>query len=210
MSARAIDSRITLAESGSRRSVVFVLLVAAAHTVTYFVAGAVAFTTLTHTLYEGVDPLFGAYLRTPGEPDLWQHVTTWFLPAQLLRGVLMGLALSPILPQLRAWSVWRRTAVVSGLYLILGFWAAAVAAPGNIEGQVYLRPALSGPDVVLLVQPEIFVQGVVMAILVAIGVGRLLPAPAPMRHRGREAQRSQSRQSSRSTPSATSQSDQAM
>ena len=55
--AREIDSRITLAGSGSRRLATFVLLVAAAHTVTYFVAGAVAFTTLTHTLYEGGSPL---------------------------------------------------------------------------------------------------------------------------------------------------------
>ena len=46
-------------------------------------------------------------------------MTTWFLPVQLLRGGLMGLALSPILPQLRAWSMWRRAVVVSGLYLVL-------------------------------------------------------------------------------------------
>jgi hypothetical protein len=44
-------------------------------------------------LYEGTDPLFGSYLRTPGEAELWQHVTTWFLPAQLVRGTLIGLVL---------------------------------------------------------------------------------------------------------------------
>jgi hypothetical protein len=167
-------SRITLhARSGGRGIIAFVLLVIVAHTVSYFVAGAVAFATLTHVLYDGTDPLFGTYLRTPGEADLWQHVTTWFLPAQLLRGALIGLVLSPFLPLLRSWSTIRTAMIVGGLYLVFGFWAAALAAPGNIEGLVYLRPELSSLDVVLLVQPEIIIQGVAMALLVAIGISRL-------------------------------------
>jgi hypothetical protein len=162
------------ASSRGRTLVTFVLLVAVAHAFTYFVVGALAFTTLTHTLYEGADPLFGSYLRTPGEARLWQHVTTWFLPAQLVRGALIGLALSPFLPSLRNWSLWKRAAAVAGLYLLIGFWAAAVAAPGNVEGLVYLRPEFR-LDVVLLVQPEIIVQGVAMSLLVALGVDRVWP-----------------------------------
>jgi len=160
------------ATNGRRGLVAFVLLVALAHAVTYFVVGALAFALLTHGLYEGADPLFGSYLRTPGETQLWQHVTTWFLPAQLLRGVLLGLALSPFLPLLGRWSAWQRTVAIAGLYLVFGFWAAALAAPGNIEGLVYLRPAFS-LDVALLVQPEIIVQGAAMSLLVAFGLQRL-------------------------------------
>jgi len=160
------------ASAGRRDLAWFVLLVAMAHAITYFLVGALAFSTLTHGLYEGADPLFGAYLRTPGEIQLWQHVTTWFLPAQLFRGILIGLALSPFLPLLRRWSVWQRTLAVAGLYLMIGFWATAVAAPGNIEGLVYLRPEFS-LDVVLLVQPEIIVQGAAMSLLVALGLQRL-------------------------------------
>jgi hypothetical protein len=159
------------ANFGSRKLVRFVLLVAVAHALTYFVVGALAFITLTHVLYEGADPLFGSYLRTPAETQLWQNVTTWFLPAQLLRGALIGLALSPFLPLLHRWSVWKRTAAVTGLYLVIGFWAAAVAAPGNIEGLVYLRPAFS-LDVALLVQPEIILQGAAMSFVVALGLQR--------------------------------------
>ena len=150
----------------------FVLLVTVAQAISYFVVGALAFATLTHGLYEGADPLFGSYLRTPGESQLWQHVTTWFLPAQLLRGALIGLVLCPFLPQLRRWSVWKRTAAVAGLYLVIGFWAAALAAPGNIEGLVYLRPEFD-LAVVLLVQPEIIVQGTAMSLLVALGLQRM-------------------------------------
>ena len=150
----------------------FLLLVAVAQAISYFVVGALAFATLTHGLYEGANPLFGSYLRTPGESELWQHVTTWFLPAQLVRGALIGLVLCPFLPLLRRWSVSKRMAAVAGLYLVIGFWAAAVAAPGNIEGLVYLRPEFS-LDIVLLVQPEIVVQGAAMSFLVALGLERM-------------------------------------
>ena len=157
---------------GARRTAWFVVLVAVAHTVTYLIAGAFAFTTLTHVLYEGAHPLFGSYLRTPAEADLWAHVTTWFLPAQLVRGALIGLAVSPFLAVLRSWTLPRRAIVIAGLYLVVGFWGAAVAAPGNIEGFVYLRPEF-GPDAALLVQPEIVVQGVAMSLLIALGLERL-------------------------------------
>jgi hypothetical protein len=161
------------AEGARRRErILFVVLVAVAHAITYLVVGALAFAFLTHGLYEGADPLFGSYLRTPSETDLWLHVTTWFLPAQLFRGAVLGLALSPFLGVLSAWSVWRRAVSVASLYLVFGFWAAAVAAPGNIEGLVYLRPEFS-LDVVLRVQPEIIVQGAAMSALVALGIGRL-------------------------------------
>ena len=160
------------AVGGVRSTVSFVVLVAVAHAVTYLVVGAVAFAALTHVLYEGEEPLFGSYLRTPGETGLWTHVTTWFLPAQLLRGGLIGLALVPFLPSLRASSVAWRVLALAGLYLVIGFWAAAVAAPGNIEGLVYLRPEFD-IETALLVQPEIIVQGVAMSLLVAVGLERL-------------------------------------
>jgi hypothetical protein len=157
-----VDSTVNVAGVRRRERILFVILVAVAHTITYLVVGALAFAFLTHGLYEGADPLFGSFLRTPGEADLWQHVTTWFLPAQLCRGALLGLALSPFLDALRGWSAWHRALAVASIYLVFGFWAAAVAAPGNIEGLVYLRPEFS-LDVVLRVQPEIIVQGAVMS-----------------------------------------------
>lgn len=100
-------------------------------------------------------------------------MTAWFLPAQLLRGLLIGLALLPFVGALRSWSIARRTLGIGGLYLVIGFWAAAVAAPGNIEGLVYLRPELVTSDVYLLVQPELIVQGLAMSALIALGLERI-------------------------------------
>jgi hypothetical protein len=56
---------------------------------------------------------------------------------------------------------------------VLGFWAATVAAPGTIEGMVYLRPFIT-TYVHLTVQPEIVLQGLGLAALVA---GAMMEAP---------------------------------
>lgn len=56
---------------GGRRLIWFVLLVAIAHAITYFLVGALAFATITHGLYEGTDPLFGGPSPRPAGP--WRH-----------------------------------------------------------------------------------------------------------------------------------------
>ncbi len=128
------------------------------HTVTYFIAGALAYPLLTKDLYVGSNPVFAAFFRTQAEPALWAHVTTWFFPAQILRGFLLSLAIYPFYKVLVSWSYWKRFATITGLYLLIGFWAAAVAAPGTIEGLVYMRPEITF-NVHLQVQPEIISQG---------------------------------------------------
>jgi len=82
------------------------------------------------------------------------------------------LALRPLLPLLRRWSVWQRTLAVAGLYLLIGFWAASAAAPGNIEGRGPYGPSSASTSSCLW-QPEIIVQGAAMSLLVAHGIQRL-------------------------------------
>src|SRR5262245_10964746 len=148
----------------------FAAKVVVAHVVTYFVVGAAAYHLLTKRFYEGPDPVFAAFMRTPADPALWGHVERWFLPAQVLRGRLVALALAPFLGTLRQWGVWRRFACLAGLYLVFGFWAAAVAAPGTIDGLVYLRPEVTA-EAHILVQPEIVVQGALFALWLAWWIG---------------------------------------
>lgn len=142
-----------------KQFVSFSLKTIVSHTVTYFIAGAIAYPLLTKPFYVGANPIFSAFWRTEADPVLWAHVTTWFIPAQLLRGLLLSFALFPFYNTLINWSYAKRFLVITGLYLVFGFWAAAVAAPGTIEGLVYMRP-----EVALLahlkVQPEIIGQGI--------------------------------------------------
>jgi hypothetical protein len=64
------------------------------------------------------------------------------------------------------------------LYLVLGFWASAVAAPGTIDGLIYLRPEIT-PYAHLMVQPEIVVQGLILG----AGVARWMDGKPPTKSR---------------------------
>jgi hypothetical protein len=156
-----------------RRFTIFAGKVTAAHVVTYFLAGVLAYSLLTKQYYTGPNPLFGCFMRTEAEPELWAHVVRWFLPAQILRGLLMAAVLYPLFDTLKTWTFGKRYLLIAGLYLVLGFWGATGAAPGTIEGMVYLRPFIT-PEVHLTVQPEIIGQGLALAFFIA---GAMMESP---------------------------------
>ena len=149
-----------------RRFVVFASKVVSAHVTTYFLAGAVAYPLLTKEYYVGSNPIFAVFLRTETDAQLWPHVVRWFLPAQILRGILIAAVLYPLFDTLKRWAFTKRWFLVSGLIVVLGFWAAAVPAPGTIEGMIYMRPFIT-PTVHLRVQPENILQGLALGLLVA-------------------------------------------
>lgn len=153
-----------------RRFLVFAGKVIAAHVITYLAAGAIAYPPLTKEFYVGSNPIFRTFMRTETEPELWGHVATWFLPALFLEGILIATALFPFLDTLITWPFRKRFLAISGLYLVLGFWAATVAAPGTLEGMVYLRPIFT-PLVHLKVQPEIIGQSLALGAMVAFWMG---------------------------------------
>ena len=150
-----------------RRFLIFAAKVTVAYIVSYFVVGAIAYPLLTKPFYEGSNPVFSTFMRTPAQPELWKHVMTWFLPGQVLRGLLIAAVLYPFFDALKAWGWCKRFLTISGLYVVLGFWASAVAAPGTIDGLIYLRPEIT-PFVHLMVQPEIIVQGLTLGAWVAL------------------------------------------
>lgn len=144
----------------------FVGKVISAHVITYFVVGAIAYPLLTKPFYEGSNPVFATFMRTQADPQLWSHVMKWFIPGQVLRGLLIALVLYPFFETLQKWSYSKRLLTISSLYLVLGFWAAAVAAPGTIDGMIYMRPEITA-YVHLMVQPEIVLQGLLLGALIA-------------------------------------------
>jgi hypothetical protein len=156
-----------------KRFLSFVAKVIAAQVTTYFLAGAVFYPLLTKPYYEGPHPICSVFLRTEADLELWAHVVNWFLPAEILRGILIAAVLYPLYDILKAWPFLKRFLYVASLYLVLGFWAATVAAPGTLEGMVYMRPFIT-PEVHLRVQPEIILQGLALALFIA---GAMLEPP---------------------------------
>lgn len=137
-----------------------------AHFVTTMVVSTITYPTLTKQFYEGPNAVFATFLRTHAQPDLFRHAANWFVPGNLLCGVLIALVLYPFLATFRVWPFRKRFLTISGLYLVLGFWAASAAAPGTITGFVFLRPEIT-PYAHLMVQPEIVFQGLLFGVWVA-------------------------------------------
>ena len=149
-----------------KRFFVFTIKVIIAHVVTYFTIGAISYTFLTKQYYVGPNPIFSTFMRTQADPTLWRHVMVWFVPGQVLRGFLIALVLYFFFDTLMNWGFWKRYLSISSLYIVLGFWAAAVAAPGTIDGMIYMRPEITS-YVHLKVQPEILIQGLLLGLLIA-------------------------------------------
>jgi hypothetical protein len=127
-----------MAEPSIRDYLRFVAWVTLTHVVTYLAVGTLAYA----LIYKGqmgaggLDP----FLRHPNDPEEWRHVETWLIPAQLLRGLLFGVALAPFLKTLSAWSLGPRFLALLSLLLVFSVWSVTMPGPGSIEGWVYLKP----------------------------------------------------------------------
>jgi hypothetical protein len=158
-----------------KRFLSFAVKIIAAQVTTCFLAGVVFYPLLTKPYYEGPHPIFAVFLRTEADPELFAHVVNWFLPAEILRGILIAAVLYPLYDTLKAWPFLKRFLYVASLYLVLGFWGATAAAPGTLEGMVYMQPFIT-PQVHLRVQPEIVLQGLALALFIA---GAMMDRPRP-------------------------------
>lgn len=150
----------------------FVGVVALAHVITYILMGTLAY----FLIYKSAIDLggFDEFMRKPDNPNEWQHVETWLLPAQVLRGLLFGLALCPFLRTLSKWRFRNRFCALLGLLVVFSVWSVTMPGPGSIEGWLYLRPN-AGPTLPnpLLGYIEVPMQLALFSALVSWWIGRL-------------------------------------
>ncbi|MBD3239051.1 MAG: hypothetical protein GF331_00590 [Chitinivibrionales bacterium] len=134
----------------------FVVFVAA-HLAAYLVAGMIV-QPLYEPLFRGDSPLLACYLRTTADPALYKQAMAWAFPAQIARALLLALVLLPILDRLLAMRFVTRSVFLFGLFFV--YMSFACSAPGaNIEGLVYLKPAIVGKG---------FVPGLLESVLHAL------------------------------------------
>ena len=100
-----------------KRYVLFILFLTIAHIITYLVVGALAYEFITKQFYQGEVPTF-IFMRTESEPQLWAHAMRWMIPGQLIRGVIMGLALLPLMAVLVRASILKRGLIISLIYFV--------------------------------------------------------------------------------------------
>lgn len=145
-----------------RLALVFVL----SHTASYLIVGAIAYPLFYKPFWEGPSPIYASFMRTMAEPELWQQAMQWQIPGQLGRGLLMALAISPMLVQLERVSFARRYAYIAGLMFVFAHLAASAPSPGNIEGLIYMRPEFVAQGF-LPSQPEMIGHSLLAGFLIA-------------------------------------------
>jgi hypothetical protein len=144
----------------------FVIVIIAAHTVAYLLAGGIAYQMITKEFWEGTNPLLAAYLRTPSNTELWSYAMIWQIPGQIVRALLIGLVLLPIQHSLKEWTILKRFLFFSTLLFVLTHLSAAVPSPANIEGLVYMRPEFIQLGF-LKMQPEMIAYSLIAGFIFA-------------------------------------------
>lgn len=107
------------------------------HSFAYTIAGMLALK-ISKDLYEEKNRLLD-FLRDMSDESESNHVSRWFIPAQILRGLLMSIVLYPILGLLGELSFVSRFIFFSGLMFVYTDFACAVPFPNNIEGFIYIK-----------------------------------------------------------------------
>ncbi|MDZ7801480.1 MAG: hypothetical protein U5K81_11905 [Trueperaceae bacterium] len=109
----------------------------AIHAAAYVLAGVVALA-VSKDLYAAKDRVLD-FLHDMSDPVESRHVQRTFLPAQLLRGLLMAVVLFPVLGALSEMSFALRTVFFASLTFVYLEVASSIPFSTNIEGYVYMK-----------------------------------------------------------------------
>ncbi|MDD4364057.1 MAG: hypothetical protein PHD33_07650 [Atribacterota bacterium] len=133
------------------------------HTIAYTIAGMLALK-ISKDLYEEKERLLD-FIRDMSDETDRKHVTKWFMPAQLLRGLLMSFALYPILGLLGNISFIFRFIFFSSLMFIYTDFSSAVPFPNNIEGLVYMKSRYQKKNLFWKLYYEMIIYSLLFSIL---------------------------------------------
>ena len=134
----------------------FVMAIMLSYVFAYYIAGIIAQLFLGAS--EFYPPSHNAiiYLKDPHVSSLQLLI----LPAQLLRGLLIGLALFPFLSELLKYGKWKGSFLIGSIVLIVGYIAAS---GGLIEHLVYFKPEYYPARFALITLSEILIQTVTLS-----------------------------------------------
>ena len=149
-----ITALVREAEMNWRTFWLFVLKVVTVHTATYFIAGQISITTILGPYVYGPKALT-MYYKDPSA------FGPWVLPDQILRGILLAIALYPFRERILELGKKGGLAIAS-IYLLVGQFACPGTSPGSLEGFVYTRIPI---DFQFAVLPEIIGQGLALGFL---------------------------------------------
>ena len=139
----------------------FGLFFVLAHTISYIAAGAIALS-ISKDIYESKNRHCD-FLRDMADKESSSHVSFYFLPAQILRGLLMAVILLPVIGALLELTFIFKLLFFSSLMFVYTHLAAASPFIDNIEGQVYFKKGYLVKKYFLKFQFEMVIYVIIFA-----------------------------------------------
>ena len=150
----------------------FLGLFVVAHTVSYLIAGAISLR-FSKDIYESKQRLCTFLMDMSNEQER-KHVEKYFLPAQILRGILMAIVLLPILSSLGELSFLLKFFFFASLMFVYSHLAAVSPFLDNIEGQVYFRRKYIQKKSFYKFQLEMLMYCMLFGLLMTVFIGFIL------------------------------------
>ena len=146
----------------------FILWFELAHIVAYIVAGIIALS-ISKDIYEDKNRLC-TFMRDMKDKSENKRISILFIPAQILRALLMSLVLLPVVDYLITFSFIKQLIFFSSLMFIFTHIAAVSPFLDNIEGLVYFKKEYIKKEAFLKFQLEMLIYSFIFGIILSIGI----------------------------------------
>ena len=143
----------------------FVFYFTLSHIIAYTIAGVIALK-ISKDIYESKNRHCD-FLRDMGDKSESTHVQKYFLPAQIIRGVIMAAVLVPILDTILGLDFITQITFFSGLMFVYTHFSAASPFIDNIEGFVYFKNKYLQKKEFLKFQFEMILYSILFGVLLS-------------------------------------------
>src|SRR6056297_1175870 len=146
----------------------FILWFQLANIVAYIVAGVIALS-ISKDIYEDKNRLC-TFMRDMKNPSENKRISILFIPAQVLRALLMSLVLLPLVDYLITFSFLKQIIFFSALMFVFTHIAAVSPFLDNIEGLVYFKKDYIKKEAFLKFQLEMVIYSLIFGIILSVGI----------------------------------------
>ncbi len=136
------------------------------HTLSYTFSGVIALG-ISRDIYKNKQRLCD-FLRDMADKNENKHVSRSFLPAQIVRGLLLSVILFPLLPAISDFPFYTKSLFFTGLMFVYTHLAAASPFIDNIEGWVYFKKAYIKKTAIVKFQTEMLIYAVLFGLMMGI------------------------------------------
>ena len=149
-------------------NITFAAMFIVSHTLAYTLAGAVILQ-VSKDIYENKNRLCN-FLRDMADEKESKHVSKYFLPAQIVRGLLMALAFMPFSGVLAEFGFLKTASLSAAFVFVFTHLASASPFIDNIEGFVYFKSKYFKTKAFLKFQTEMIFYSILFGLFIALSI----------------------------------------